>query len=695
MVQGLTRVYFLLVMILLYSGFSATAQTAKIAELEQSLKKSVADTSRIRLMRKLSIAYSSVNPEKKFYYAKRYKVLAEKLKIDSLVADGYIDMGMYYGIGSKMDSALYYFSLGFDKAKVANYRKGMGRALVNMGFAYDRLDNKQNAVKSYMQALNIFKKIKLTRGINQCYINIGSIYYDLDEFMLSKYYFGEALKSFTKDKDEPGIAKALFALAGVYKFLEQYDKSREYFDKSLEIRTKNGDFNGIALSRMGLGSLDTEQKRYNSALKNLDIALDYNNKIKDPYQESSIYLEMAKAHLGNKNYKQAEIYGKKLLAGSERMQSRLPMSRAYKTLADIYKAKNELEKAFHYQTLYIANQDSIASEKTVKDVTMLEFGRIRNENTGLVKDNNSISKKNTDYLKTILATSILLFLVVILVVLLYKRNRDKLIVNKLLQKQKEEIAIINTELELLNIEVNSQMTLTAEQNVELEKLNTLKNKFFSIVSHDLRGPLANLQMLFRLYREGELNDTELRELLGKLEETIYSTSTFLDNLLEWSKSQLEGMTVRPSVFYPADLIAENIRLMETSTNIKGLTVNAIADPHITAYADSNMINIVIRNLLGNSVKFCNPGDSITMEIRTNGDKVLFSIADTGPGISEADLERLFNLEHTVSKGTYGEKGHHLGLILCRDMVLQNNGKIWVVSELGSGTVFWVELPMSE
>lgn len=695
MVHCFKRISFLFITVLLLCSFSIQAQTAKVAELEQKLKQSVSDTSRLNLMRKLSVEYSSVDPEKKFYYAKRYKILAEKLKIDSVVADAYLDIGIYYGIRSKVDSALYYFSLGYDKSKTINYQQGIGRSLVNIGFSYDRLDNKQGAIKCYMSALRVFKKIKFKRGINQCYINIGSIYYDLGEYKLSAYYFEEAMKSFTEDKDEPGIAKAMYSLGNTSKMAGEFDKARTYYTKSLDLRTKLEDLNGIVLVRMGFGSLDTKQKRYDSALKNLKIALDYNNKIKDPYQENAILIEIAKAYFGKEDYKQAEVYGKLALDGSKVVNSRTAISQAYLILIQIYKGKNEISSAFRYQTDYISNEDSIAIEKTVKDVMLTEFSRIRSENDTLVKDNRKISSKNTDYLKTILATSILLLLVLILLLMLYSRNREKQATNKLLRKQKEEIAVINAELEGLNREVNDQMKLAAEQNVELEKLNTVKNKFFSIVSHDLRSPLATLQMLFRLYREGELDQKELGKLLSKLEETIYSTSTFLDNLLEWSKSQLQGITVKPCLFSPGKLITENIRLMDSQINIKGLKVQNCSDVAIMAYADPNMIDLIIRNLLSNSVKFCNPGDIIILDLKRSDTKVLLSISDTGPGISEADLDRLFNLEYSVSTGTYGEKGHHLGLILCRDMIKQNNGKIWVVSQLGQGTVFWVELPAEE
>src|SRR5471030_661689 len=113
------------------------------------------------------------------------------------------------------------------------------------------------------------------------------------------------------------------------------------------------------------------------------------------------------------------------------------------------------------------------------------------------------------------------------------------------------------------------------------------------------------------------------------------------------------------------------------------------------YADRNMISLVVRNLLSNSIKFCSPGDEIIFSAKTELDKVLIAIADTGPGITEADRENLFNLEHTLSTGTQNEKGNHLGLILCRDMIVQNNGTIWFETHQDKGTTFWIDLPAGE
>ncbi|RZK81995.1 MAG: HAMP domain-containing histidine kinase [Pedobacter sp.] len=286
----------------------------------------------------------------------------------------------------------------------------------------------------------------------------------------------------------------------------------------------------------------------------------------------------------------------------------------------------------------------------------------------------------------------LLIFVVVLLILYYRRNLEKKIINVLLQNRTKEIAEANEELGSLNDELTAQMDLVSLQNTELEKLNAVKNKFFSIVSHDLRSPLNTLKMLFELYRKGDLTEDEFSGVLIKLEDTIYTTATFLDNLLEWSKSQLEGMVVKPSIVSVDQVINDNIKLMESQIRLKELNVTSSINSEALVFADPDMLNVVIRNLLSNAIKFCNPKDTVTFKSDKVDDKLIVSVIDSGPGMSEHNVENLFNLSHTVSTGTSGEKGYHLGLILCKDMITQNKGNIVLESTLGKGTAFHITLP---
>lgn len=689
---GLKRNYFFCFVLIIFISIPCNSQTTKVERLLPQLNQKLQDTSRLRILRELTSAYSSVDQDKKFYYAKRYKSLAEKLKIDTLVVEALIDMGGTHAVQSNMDSALYYFSKGQSKAKAISYNGGIARSLASIGYVYDKLDRKNESIEIYNKALGIYRKIKNRKGINQCLINIGGIYYDLTEYELAQTYFQQSYESNVEIGNESGIASALFSLGGTSKRLGKKDKAYEYYLKSLDISEKIGDLNRIALARWGLGTIDNERGDYKKALKNLHISLEKNIVIKNHYQESAVTLSIATAHLGLNNPKKAYEFAKDSYKKSFLIDSKNSRLEALKILTKIAQQTKNFEKAFEYQSHLMALLDSVEVEKVSKHVMLNDISRVKSENETLVKDNEIITNKNSGYIKTIVVTSTLLFMVVVLMSLIYFRYKEKKNTNKLLEYQKEEIAKINFELEDLNEEVNVQMNLVTQQNTELEQLNKVKNKFFSIVSHDLRSPLANLQMLFSLYREGQLNESELSAILLKLEDTIYTTTAFLDNLLEWSKSQLDGIQVKPEVFSIRKIILENIQMLDYAIASKELVVENNIPKNLQLFADQNMVHVVVRNLISNCIKFCRKGDTITIDAIQNEKTVTLSIKDTGPGISDANLKNLFSLEYTVTTGSSGEKGHHIGLILCKDMVEQNNGTIKVESKIGEGTTFYVELP---
>jgi len=691
-IKGLKRyVYFSF--FILFIGSSSFAQITKVDELLGQLHKNNPDTVQILVLRKLSAAYTAVDPLKKFYYANQFRLLAEKNGIDSLVATAYLDMGISYGIRSKLDSALYYFNLGFEKSKAINYTQGIAKSLSNIGYAYDRLARKKEAVQHYEQALIIYKKLNLKKNISQIITNLGSIYYDLGEYKIADEYFQQVLENVKETpNDEMGLGNVLFSLGNSNRKLGNIKKSFKYYQQSLAIREKIGDLNGIGLSNWGIGIWYTNNKEYHKALTHLNIALKNNRLLKNLYQEAAVLNTMSRTYLGLKDYKKAEEIANLALIRAKESNATDIVSEILQLLVQVNAAQNKFADALRLQSHYIAIKDSLNTPKTKKDVIINDLHRINSDNRNLEKHNKTIIAKNSDYLLAIIIITGLLIAVGILLALYYKRNLEKKASNILLQQQKQKIAAVNEELGALNEELVTQMEIISNQNVELEKLNKVKNKFFSIVSHDLRNPLINLKTLLELYRQGDLTEYELNELLTKLEDTVYTTVTFLDNLLEWSKSQLEGMVVKPSMVAIHHIVNENIKLMEAPIRLKSLQIENKIPTNMMVFADPNMINIVMRNLLSNAIKFCNISDSIIFNAKLTAEKVVCSITDSGPGINDKDKENLFNLAHTISTGTAGEKGYHIGLILCKDMVLQNGGSIKVESKLNEGTTFYITLP---
>lgn len=653
--------------------FFADAQENQVNQLLKELKQDSPDTTRLRIYTKLATAYTPIDAEKKFFYANKYRILAEKLGIDTLVVHGYLDMGGSHGMRNQTDSALVYFAKGYAIAKEKNFKSGMARALGNIGYAYDRLDNKEAAIKNILQSLDLYKQLNQNKGITQSYVNLGSLYFDVEQYSLAENYFKLALQKSMESNNKKGITRGYFTLGSTYRQLKQFKISREYFNKSLLLAKEIEDQSEEALARWGLGQVEVIEERYDEALKQFEIALKINRSIKNEYNKGAVLISIAEVYIKKEDYKKAEIYAREVYDDGRKTKYLIVLSKALPLMVEINKKQRHFEKALDYQTELLEVIGNLEYEKITKNLVLVDFDRVRAENSDLVESNTKISAKNTNYVKVIFVTSILLILVIALLGLYYKRNQEKKSTNQLLQSQKEEIA---------------------SKNEELEQLNKVKNKFFSIVSHDLRSPIASLKMLFGLYREGQLNESELNELLLKLEDTIYNTAVFLDNLLEWSKSQLDGMTVKPVLFDIKEVVETNIRLLDSPIQAKELTVAILIDQDAIAFADPNMINVAIRNLVSNAVKFCNTGDSIIIETEKKADKIIVCIRDTGPGIAPHELEKLFNLELTITTNNIGEKGHQIGLVLCKDMIEQNNGRVTVESKVGEGTMFFIELPGS-
>lgn len=687
------RILILLVAFFIGANTSLWAQNKKIDSLEHVLSQSKSDTSKISTLRALSIAFTSVDVDKKFHYANQYRLLAEKNHIDSLIPMAYLDMGMKYGIKTEYDSAMFYFTKALKIAKEKNVPSQIARAYVSIGYTFDRLDNPQASIENYKSALQIFKKIKHKKGLNQTYVNLGSLYYDTKEYKIAENYFRQALIIAEDAHNEGAIAQGYFNIGGTSFKLGKDDLAYKYYMKSLEMREKANDLNGIALASWGLGELYSKQGKYTEAKKMLDIALKNNQIIQNKYQETAVILTTARNYLRQDDYNKAEDLANEALKNAKLMKSKGIGVMSLQLLIDINTQRKNYKKAFEYQSQNIALEDSLNIEKAKNEFIFTDFQRIRSENTTLEKSNEVISTKNVSYKRVIYITSSLLLIVLILLFLYLRKIRQKNKINEVLQQQKIEITSINSELESLNEELLVQNELTIRQKDELERINGVKNKFFSIVSHDLRSPIATLKMLFNSYFSGHLTQDEMNMLLKKLEENIFNTADFLDNLLEWSKSQLEGMVVNPEVFLIRTLIERNLKILNTQIVEKSLNIENHIYESASIFADKNMLNVVVRNLLSNSIKFCKQGDSIILRSKIEGDVLQLSIKDSGIGIPLDEQKKIFKLEHTISQGTSGEKGHHIGLVLCKDMVEQNNGKIWFESEVGVGTTFFIEIPI--
>lgn len=239
----------------------------------------------------------------------------------------------------------------------------------------------------------------------------------------------------------------------------------------------------------------------------------------------------------------------------------------------------------------------------------------------------------------------------------------------------------------------------AAKNQELQELNATKDKFFSIIAHDLRNPFNTLLSVSQLLLDDNMNvdEPKRQEFIQMLHDNAKCTFALIENLLLWSRSQRNQVEFHPEVVYARELLKECMMLVQyTAANAKQIKlVLDDIDESLQVVADYDMVSIIVRNLLSNAVKFTHSKGVVHIGCQVSEqEKVLFYVKDEGIGMNPSQIDKLFKIENTYSRlGTEEEKGTGLGLILCKEFVEKNNGKIWVESAENQGSTFYFNLEM--
>jgi PAS domain S-box-containing protein len=247
--------------------------------------------------------------------------------------------------------------------------------------------------------------------------------------------------------------------------------------------------------------------------------------------------------------------------------------------------------------------------------------------------------------------------------------------------------------DITNWKTTEETLLKSEK--ELRELNAEKDKFFSIIAHDLKNPFHSIlnfsDLLLKHY--SDYDKEEVLTFIKMIHQSSTQAFNLLDNLLHWSRAQTGRMNLKPAVVDLHNIITKNIYLLEVAAMEKNIHVSNSVQPRTFVLCDENMLSTVVRNLLSNAIKFTRPTGKITISNREKSNTHEISVADTGVGIKEEDLGKLFRIDiHYSTTGTANEEGTGLGLVLCREFINLNNGSIRVISKPGKGSTFFVELP---
>jgi two-component system sensor histidine kinase/response regulator len=391
----------------------------------------------------------------------------------------------------------------------------------------------------------------------------------------------------------------------------------------------------------------------------------------------NVFLKVSTIHRIGQSYvflnksDQALAYLLKNISIARQYEFRRELERSLKLISEIYAKRKEIGKAYDYQNQYLAVHDSLYLQQSSEQMALMQVkfdSEMKEAKIELLTKDAQLKQEEINSQRMWMYFSIgsLTLMAILAFVLLYS--------NRMKKRANDELEVKNREIQL--------------QAHQLKNLNMTKDKLFSIISHDLRSPLASLRGLMDILDVDGLSSQDFISTSKKLRRNLESVQEDLDNLLFWAQSQLNGLQSNPENLQLRPIVNEKIELFAEIARQKKITIVNEIDESISVVADKNHISLVVRNLLANAIKFNKLGGIITISEKNIGDYVEISVSDSGVGMTTSDLGKLFNAEtHFTNPGTHQEKGVGIGLLLTKEFIEKSGGSIWATSELGKGSTF--------
>ncbi|MBL7730219.1 MAG: HAMP domain-containing histidine kinase [Chitinophagaceae bacterium] len=261
-----------------------------------------------------------------------------------------------------------------------------------------------------------------------------------------------------------------------------------------------------------------------------------------------------------------------------------------------------------------------------------------------------------------------------------------------LKVKNDELAVKKDKIEKQRTEIAGQVALLEKQTAELKELDGVKNKLFSVIAHDLKTPMYALRNLFRNMQQHNLSGEEIKMMLPDVVTDLNYTTGLMENLLHWAKSQMQADAMNKQRINVSELIREVMQLLRLQAESKRVYLENKADGPVYIYADKDMVNLVLRNLLSNAIKFTPENGYVFLGASESDEFVEVFVQDTGRGMNDETMKKINSNSSFTTKGTANETGTGLGLMLCKEFLAKNDGRMFVESVEGKGSTFSFTLP---
>jgi signal transduction histidine kinase len=536
-----------------------------------------------------------------------------------------------------------------------------------------------------------FNALKLAESMNDLPMlgvlnnDVGNIFTEQNSPRDALLYLKKSLRIKQQLNEKPEIGKTLNNIGSAYISLQIYDSAMYFLEKGEKIKLELNDQRGLAYTYENMGIIAMVQHRYDIALRYHQLSAAYYKTADNLPGLTKASLNLAEVQTMLGDVKNAE----RNLAAAKDINSKLGN---VKNEMIYYKIRYELDSARKDYAAALTNYKEFSERNidyfNVEKSKQISQSQEKYESEKKQRENILLKKEQQMHLATIQQQRVLvlsaaaLFLALLLITVMVYR----------LYKRQQELYL---ELNNKNREVSLQNRIILEQNATLENMNQVKDKIFSVISHDLRSPLAILEGLLFLLKDEKIEAQQFRLYTDELWRDVKNTAYMMDNMLQWASNQMKGIGVKADDFDVTLLLNQEFELLQTLARQKEVTLVHELKNTIMVYADPDMIRMVLRNLINNAIKFTPAGGEVVITARQEKDQAEITVRDNGKGIPPENQHRIFSNIYYSTTGTQNEKGCGLGLHLSKDFIERNHGRIWFLSIPDNGSSFYFTLPLAE
>jgi signal transduction histidine kinase len=582
-------------------------------------------------------------------------------------------LGLYYSDKGKHTLAIEKFQLAMQLAAKMEESKLLLEAKGDLAREYEYLGDYSKALQQYLETVELAQKADEKEILSVVNENIANLYISLKDYDQAMVFYKKVKAVNTEIGDPVFMAETMSNMASAFADMGELDHAMYNANSSIKTFEDKKIIDWLAYAYQIKGKVYLKREKYNWAMYWYNQSCQLYNGLNDKRSEITLLNGMAEASLGLKKDSLAEVYALKAYDYAIKIKDKLGIQESSKILHSSYKAKGDFETALVYHERYQEVTNELSKNENEKGLTMLKTKiQYDQQRKQLILENEKALAKQKVYIYI----ALFILLIFLGITMLIRKNAE-------IQKK-------------LNVELISKTKDLEKKEEHLKDLNHTKDKLFSIIGHDLRGPIGAFQGLIKLFKEGEMSKEEFLSFVPKLKTDIDHISFTLNNLLSWGQTQMNGSITKPAITALETIVEDNIALLSEIAANKSIKLINRLEYNTLTWSDSDQMDIVIRNLISNALKFTSEKGMVTIGAIEKLNHWEIYVRDNGIGMDEETMGKIFskNSSHTTY-GTNDEKGTGLGLSLCKEMVEKNNGIIWVDSAPNKGSSFYFTTPKAK